>query len=207
MLTPDETDALVKFYGAVGSLFINWGILEGEMAAALREQLTSQMRNGSKGIVLACSIYGSMRMKTSRDTMKRIAEEFGYGAKALAFHKEFFQHIGHIEDFRDKLAHQAVMRANKVFDNHWRVSDFTTTRTIKSIKIYEFETDAIFDAAEDLRDAAASISLFLKKGARRSAPQLPTWRYKPSMLKLQRRRSGPSPQLPPSLPEASQGSR
>jgi hypothetical protein len=93
---------------AVGLLFLQWAKLENEMAASLRLHLYRQIRSTSKHGELASAVYGSMRMKASRDTMKRMAQELDYGEKALAFHHAFFMHIGHIEDFRDKLAHWVI---------------------------------------------------------------------------------------------------
>lgn len=176
-----------------------WAQLESELAALLRHYLTGQFRHSKtlKGLILACAIFGSMRLKSSRDTMKRIATELNFSSNALNFHEAFFTHIAHIEDLRDKLAHHLVRPANETYDGKWIVTDITTTRAVKSFKVYEFETDAVAAAAHDLYDAGQTIGGFFKKGVRRSAPPLPSWRYKPSMLKLRRDKKPLSPQAPP----------
>lgn len=181
---------------AVGYLFLQWAMLENEMAASLRNHLQRRMRNREKGYLIACSVYGSMRMKASRDTMKRIITELDCGPKALNFHQKFFAQIGHIEDLRDKLAHQFVVKANKEYDGVWHTADIVTTRSYTNFKVYEFRTEAIVSAAQDLTAAANMIGQYLPKAARRSAPQLPAWKYKPSMLKLRPRKRRPSPPTP-----------
>jgi hypothetical protein len=173
------------FAEAVGLLFLSWAKLENEMAASLRLHLSRQLRTGAKKGEVVSAVYGSMRMKNSRDTMKRLAQELDYGEKCLKWHQEFFTHIGHLEDFRDKLAHQLARPVNATADGQWKVSDIVTTRTWRSVKEYHFDTEAVTACGHDINLAAHSIGDFLKKGAKRSAPALPPWRYKPSMLKLQ----------------------
>ena len=199
---PQLNDPYGRLCSAVGLVFIQWAKLENEMAASLRAHLQRQGKNSARTYALAAAIYGSMRMKAARDTMKRIAQELDYGEKALAFHEEFFSHIGHIENFRDKLAHQIVSRANAEYDDWWIVTDIVTSRTVRSLKIYEFHTNAIIAAAFDLNLAALTVGDFLRKGARRSAPRLPAWRYKSSMLAFRPNKRLPTLPEPQPLPDA-----
>jgi hypothetical protein len=164
------------------------------MAASLRMHLGRQFRASAKSGELASAIYGSMRMKNSRDTMKRLAQELDYGPKALKWHQDFFAHIGELEEFRDKLAHQVLRPLNKDADGSWKVTDIVTTRTYRNVKEYHFDTAAVMACAHDINLAAHSIGDFLKKGAKRSAPALPAWQYKPSMLKLREDKMPTSPQ-------------
>ena len=189
---PDPASHYGRLCSAVGLLFLQWSKLETEMAASLRLHLVRQARNKSQAGGLGAAIYGSMRMKASRDTMKRIAQELEYGDKALNWHEGFFSHIGHLETFRDKLAHQLALKANEVEDGWWMVTDLVTSRSYLNTKIYTFETESIELAAQDLVWASHIIGEFLKKGARGSAPQSPPWQYTPSMLKLQVDKMPPS---------------
>lgn len=153
------------------------------MAASLRQHFRAQARNTKRAARMAAVVYGSMRMKAARDTMKRIAEAHEYAPKALEFHEAFFSHIGLIESFRDKLAHQTAVEIAGD-EGIWLVTDVVTTRSYKNPKAYQFTAEAILAAAQDLVLATVAIGSFLKKGPRRSAPKLPPWRYKPSMLKF-----------------------
>lgn len=180
---PDPNSHYGQLCSAVGLLFIQWAKFENEMSASLRQHFRTQARNTKRAARLAAVVYGSMRMKAARDTMKRIAQEHEYTPKALEFHEAFFSHIGLIESFRDKLAHQTTMEIEGE-EGTWFVTDVATTRSYRNLKAYEFTTNAILAAAQDLVLATVAISSFLKKGPRRSAPKLPPWRYKSSMLKF-----------------------
>ena len=154
--TPEELEHFRDLCTMVGALFITWARLESEMAATLRHFLTYRMRDKHKGLVISSAIYGSMRMKASRDTMKRLATELRYGPKLAGFHEAFFTQIGHIEDLRDKIAHNVVKSADEKLDGHWTVSDLATTRTISKYKTYEFESEALVAATTDLKHAASA---------------------------------------------------
>jgi hypothetical protein len=189
--TPEERDKFAELCAAAGGLFLMWAALESELSATLRYVLTRRMR-GKQGLVISSAILGSMRMKHSRDAMKRLVTELGYSQRILDFHESFFAQIGHIGDLRDKLAHHMVRPLNGGLS--WTVSDLAATRSFSNAKLYEFETESVSFAAHDLADAIVLIEQYFPKGARRSAPQLPSWRYKPSMLKLLTSKKRTSPQ-------------
>jgi hypothetical protein len=76
----------------------------------------------------------------------------------------------------------------------WALSDLASTRSFRNAKIYEFQTESVSFAAHDLAATMPLIEQYFSKGSRRSAPQLPSWRYKPSMLQLRVGKTRPSPQ-------------
>jgi hypothetical protein len=172
-----------RLCAAAGGLFLAWAGLENEMAAALRNYMNAQAGNSPKGLALACAVFGSMRMKASRDTMKRIAVEHEFGEAAIAFNDQLFTQIGHIETLRDKLAHQFAFKAHEEEDGWWAVTDLVTSRSMKTLKAYKFHNDSVAAAALDVRDATAAVSNILRSGAD-PIPALPAWRYRPSMLEL-----------------------
>ncbi|MEA3034921.1 MAG: hypothetical protein QOH04_680 [Sphingomonadales bacterium] len=175
---------------AIGRLFLAFGMLEVSLAAGLRLHLQRCMAGevgDNKSLEIAYTVYGSMRLKAARDALKRMLELERLGPQREAFRAAFFAHIGHIEDLRDKLAHQFVEKAWEEDDGNWVVSDSTTSRSPKSIKFYIFQTSAVVCAAADLEIAAHRIGAIIPTiGDRWKEFDLspPPWRYKPSMLKL-----------------------
>lgn len=61
---------------------------------------------------LAAAIFGSMRLKASRDICKCILTEEGASSTVLALHKALSERVAHIEDLRDKLALQWLKRSD-----------------------------------------------------------------------------------------------
>jgi hypothetical protein len=144
----------------------------------------------AKLLPTVCAVLGSMRLKVSRDMMKRLAVEENFTAESLDYFARIFDHIGHIEHLRDTLAHQKLSQTG---DPHtWQLSDYTTTRNVRSKKVYEITSDAVNMASDDLIAATDYLDLFLEKGRDPSSLQQPAWRYKPSMLKLLPKKKGPS---------------
>lgn len=200
----DAKGHYAELASAVGSLFLQWALLESEMAASLRHHLTKKMRARKQGYIMSCALFGSMRLKASRDTIKRVITELEYGEAALKYHTEFFSQISHIEDLRDRLAHHITIKSNKDYDGIWCACDVVATRSFKNYKIYEFDTETVFLAATDLRIAAGVVGGFLTSAADGRLPPMPTWRYKSSMLRLLPRRRQLSPQSMMLPPEPSQ---
>jgi hypothetical protein len=176
---------------AVGNLFITFGRLEGTLSAILRLHLANNFAehlSDHEGVALSGAIYGSMRFKAARDTLRRLAKAEGTTEKTNAFLDDVFGQIGHIENLRDKIAHQTVIPVpdeHATPDEYWQVSDQTVTRDIKKLKIYVFNTDAIIAAAQDLVTSAACLGNYSqgKKLFESVVPEPVSWRYKPSMLK------------------------
>jgi len=173
----------------VGNLFTEFARLENLLTSALKLHLAFNIGSPEdvKAMRLASAIYGSMRFKASRDTIKRLLEVEGCPKPRVAFVENLFVQVGHIEAIRDKIAHQMVVPAHSDLGAFWQVSDMVTTRNIQQLKVWVFDTDAVLFAAQDLN----KIGDFL--GKRPITNRLfdhiaefspPSWRYKPSMLKL-----------------------
>ena len=119
--------------------------------------------------------------------MRRLAKAEGVPEETNKFLDDLFGQIGHIENLRDKLAHQVTIAAKptpKAPKGYWQVSDQTVTRDLKSIKIYTFDTTAVLSAATDLIAAYSRIGN--NKQTKRLFENLSlepiSWQYKPSML-------------------------
>jgi hypothetical protein len=137
-------------------------------------------------IALSSAIYGSMRFKAARDTIKRIMKTEATPKPIENFVLSAFEHIGHIETFRDCIAHQTTVPAIEG-RGFWQVTDTITTRTVKDPKVRVFTSDAVVAAALDLVNAANRLGGNLI-GDRLYAGEFDvspvSWQYKPSMLKL-----------------------
>ena len=128
-----------------------------------------------------------MRFKTARDTIKRILAAEGADKPLVDYLEGIFAQIGHVENFRDKIAHQAVTPAHSDMDAFWQVSDLVNTRDLAKTQVWVFETSAVAAGSRDLLLAADLIGRKEVKGGNfgdYSDLSPPTWQYKPSMLKL-----------------------
>jgi hypothetical protein len=192
---PDELTAYHFLCIAVGSLFLDWANFESSLAAGLKIHLLGRMRSQDRETQMgaarvAAAVYGGQRMKAARDTMKRLAKVEAIDKAAIEFFEDAFAHIGHIEDLRDKLAHQSIQETDQ--QHVWRLHDIMTTRALAESTFYEINTLAIYYAGLDLKLASQRLSGFLSKDIPFELTPL-TWLYKPSMLKLLPRKSGLSP--------------
>jgi hypothetical protein len=200
-LPPEKQSAYDDLCKAVGSLFIRWARLENSLAAGLRLHLAERMpaKNQAerlRNMQTVCAVFGSMRLKDSRDTMKRIATEECYAENVMEHFKLVFAHIGHIGSLRDTLAHQQLKPTET--PGTWHLTNIATTRTVRSALTYQTTTDAIGFASEDLFNAAAYLDGFMTDDKFR--PMQLAWQYKPSMLRLLPRKNGPSPEAPTPQP-------
>lgn len=171
---------------AAGHLFIMFGRLEGTLSAVLRLHLGNQLAvvDGSM-VALPAAIYGSMRFKAARDTMKRIMNLQKVPDETKRFVLGVFEHVGHIETFRDYLAHQILAPAVEG-SPFWQVNDTVTTRDTSKPKVYLFTAEAIRAAGDDLLTASERLgnsNLTRKLFEGLDGAPVP-WRYKPSMLAL-----------------------
>jgi hypothetical protein len=174
----------------IGHLFITFARLEGVLAAQLKLHLAFRIQ-GEKAehedIILSSAIYGGMRFKAARDTVKRLMAAEGTPKLTENFVLKVFEHVAHIETFRDMIAHQQLVPAIEG-PSFWQLTDAVTTKTIKAPKIYVFDADLVFLAAQDLVTAAdrlgshqSSKRLFSDQDFDTSPVQ---WVYMPSKLKL-----------------------
>lgn len=177
---------------AVGRLFLNFGQLEGVLAATLRLHLAGKINpKVEKGLPLASAIYGGMRFKAARDTIKRVMEQENSPARVQKFVMDVMAHLKAIETFRDKLAHQLVVPVHDdhlTSDGDWQVADHIVSRDIRNPLIYVFKIEMVEAAADDLMAAANRFGKQAKVDKLFDAVDLSamTWRYKPSALKLQK---------------------
>ena len=188
--TDNELNAEYRLYCLnVGNLFTEFARLENLLTSALKLHLAFNIGSPEdvSAMRLASAIYGSMRFKASRDTIKRLFEVEDSPKLRVQFVENIFAQVGHIEAIRDKIAHQMVMPAHSDLGAFWQVSDMVTTRNIQQVKVWVFNTDAVFAAAKDLNtigDILGKRPITNKLFDHLAEFALPSWRYKPSMLKL-----------------------
>lgn len=202
----DLDDEYRKYCLNVGHLFSGFARLETLLAASLKLHLM-RLLDGScdknRSARLAGAIYGSMRFKASRDAIKRVLKAENAPTELTQYVTDIFIQAGHIEDLRDKIAHQQVLPAHDDMDGYWQVSDQASTRDLTNVKFYVFDTIAISSAASDLGLAGECLGKNAIKGplfAGLTDFSQPAWRYKPSMLKLvphSKLRIHPTQSLPP----------
>jgi hypothetical protein len=192
----------------VGHLFAAFSRFETGLTATLKLHLANNIneQNGAQAKRLSAAIYGSMRFKASRDNIKRILEIEGADRSIRDVSDDIFLQVGHIEAFRDKIAHQIVAPGfsggGKAF---WQVSDYITTRDSAAPKVWVFDNDAVAAAGHDLVVAGDAIGPRPVEGrlfTHLAGAQRPAWQYRPSMLKLvshnKRRNRSEPPHQPPS---------
>ena len=186
--TPEPSDEYQLYCANVGHLFTAFARLETTLTGSLKLHLAINIEKPGtpRAMKLASAIYGSMRYKASRDAIKRILTAESASKGLVAYIEGVFAHVGHIENFRDKIAHQTVSAAHNGKDGFWQVSDVVNTRDLVKTQVWAFNTSAVGAAANDLFLAESIIGNRPVKektfdGLTDLSP--PPWQYKPSMLK------------------------
>ena len=187
----------------IGHLFLSFANLENALTGALKLHMAESLsanESDPKAIMFASAVYGSMRFSTARDAIKRVISTDPPSPEKLAVLTDLFAQVGHVQGFRDMLAHQSLQRSSNRIDGTWRLSNMFTTKDLAKPQVYEFTMAAVNAAASDLVTAASTI------GSRRMGTKLIdglvaeaspiAWRYKPSMLKLLPRSKLNYPQEP-----------
>ena len=198
-----------------GQLFLSWARLETNLAANLRQFLTFTMTPGFRGrrfpYDVSAAIFGSARFKTTRTMITDLVKVTSGNQDVMAFLNTFFTHLGNIEDLRNKLAHQTLTPTTNPVSETWQLSDFVTTKHFGSVKRWTIAPQAIHYAAQDTVTAGTKFlgilvpHVFDRYHTLPFNLEQPPWLYKPSMLALQPRKRGPSPQVPPPPPPPSAG--
>lgn len=173
----------------LGHLVNTFGRMETLLMSALKLHLAMNIGSPTdvRAMQLAASIYGSMRFKAAKDTVKRILEVEEGPAQRRKIASEVFEQLAHIEDFRDKLAHQIVTAAHSDLGAFWQVSDHVTTRKLRSLKVWVFDTVALKYATSDLEAAAQLLGhkpVTNQLFDHLDHAELPKWSYKSSLLKV-----------------------
>jgi hypothetical protein len=175
---------------AVGHLFITFARLEGVLASMLKLHLAGDMGDMTDiaKVAKSSAIYGSLRFKAARDSIKRIATVEGAAEKTFSFVLSVFEQVAHIEDLRDKIAHHQLVPSTSGQPDRWVIHDATVTRDIRKPKVYVIHTNSIVLAAMDLNTAAARLGSGARPGhiliAAEDDLSSISWLYAPSMLKL-----------------------
>lgn len=174
----------------VGHLFICFARFEGALSAILRLHLANNTAlDRYESVALSSAIYGSLRYKAARDTIKRLLKLQKADKHLIEFIERVFAHVGHIEEFRNKIAHDTIVAVHEEHvtdDGFWQVSDQSTTRDIRNPKIYVFNADLVADAANDLVTAATRLGQNVENALLFDGLNIEPipWQYKPSKLKL-----------------------
>lgn len=188
--SPDETlgDEYRIYCGNVGHLFAGFARLETTLTSTLKLHLAINIEEPGtpRAMKLASAIYGSLRYKASRDAVKRILTAESASKEMVAYIEAVFAQVGHVENLRDKIAHQTVSAAHNPKDGLWQVSDVVNTRDLVKTQVWAFDTTAVGAAANDLFLAEAIIggryvSGKLFAGLTDLSP--PAWRYRQTMLR------------------------
>ncbi|HMG48785.1 MAG TPA: hypothetical protein VK614_15160 [Allosphingosinicella sp.] len=144
---------------------------------------TSQTRT----IALASAVYGSMRFKTSRDTINRILTTEPPKKTKAARLAAIFAHLGNIEKLRDYIAHQQISPVSQPMDGNWQISTLFSAKDLTKTAVFHFKTEAVNAASSDLtvalqRLGGRDVGTSLIDALIDDASPIP-WQYKPSMLK------------------------
>lgn len=172
----------------LGHLINTFGRMESLLTSALKLHLAMNIGSptDTRAMQLASAIYGSMRLRAARDTVKRVLDADDAPTARRARVEKVFEQLGHIESLRDKLAHQIVTPAHSDLGAYWQVSDHVTTRKLKQIKVWVFDTAAISHAAADLDKAAhflGAMPISDRLFSHLDEAALPNWKYNASMLR------------------------
>ena len=181
----------------VGHLFMAFSRLEGALAALLKLHLGDKLPKDSHvQQTLPSAVYGSMRFKAARDTLKRVMGVERTPDATRKFVSGVFEQIASIESLRDMLAHQQTVPADEGWP-FWQITDLMSTRDIPNTKIYIITPSDISKAADDL------VNVGLRLGSNSALKGIFTgdgfdispipWLYKPSMLKLLHQHKGRLP--------------
>lgn len=176
---------------AAGNLFITFAALENAMNSRLKLHLAYLINPAGEdpfAMSIGLAIYGSMRFKTARDTMKRIMVVEKAPKAIQDAVQAIFNQIGEIEKLRDLLAHQALSPYGEPPNQVLSLMTLFTSRDAGAAKRYEVNETVVSLAANDLMTA---INRTWCKGDRKAAlfteptfdPSPIPWQYKPSMLK------------------------
>jgi hypothetical protein len=188
MTAPVNDELITKMCEATGRLILAFAQVETVLSACLRFNLSNKIdvRLSPNTTGFAAAVYGSLRFKASRDTIKRVVHEERKLTEAQIQNLgDVFEHIAHIANLRDKLAHQlAVIPPTK--PDVWLLSDTYSTRRFHSRQTWQITSENVQEAASDLAAARELFMVGLTSGILlKNVPETPpTWRYKPSALKL-----------------------
>lgn len=187
----------------VGHLFLSFANLEGVLTSILKLHMAENLESNESnptGIKLASAVYGGLRFTQARDIMKRIIATEVPPSEKVDFLTGIFAQIGHVQAFRDMLAHQSLQRSTERIDGTWRLSNMFTTKDVTRPLVYEFTLEAVNAASSDLMKATKRlggqpVTTNLVDSAVGDLSPIP-WRYKPSLLKLVPRSQLNFPQSP-----------
>ena len=204
-----------QFCREVGKLILGFGNLENTLSICLKWHLRDAMiiLKPNHAASLSSAVYGSMRFKSSRDTIKRILKAERAGDQLAAFLAGAFVQMAHIEELRDKIAHQAVIEPRESHSGQWEAWDVFTTRDPENDRVWSFSLDAVAMAADDSHAFVERISTYLDVHRENVNSTLfgnldvspIAWRYKPSTLKLLPRSKRRGPRSPKPQPRSSRG--
>lgn len=140
-----------------------------------------------EALELASSILGGMRFKQSRETVNRIVAIQPENEAKRRWLTEAFSHLGNIEKLRNYLAHQQTSPINEELDGAWEISLLFTSQSPAKALRFEFETDVVKAASNDINRIAQKISTnpdvknLIDRLVQSVEPLV--WNYKPSSLK------------------------
>lgn len=178
-----------KLYALTGQLILLFASAEVYLSGCLRFNLSHKIDPAHESPEVhgfTGAVFGSIRFKAAVDIIKRVVEEERVlrPAQTAALQK-VFEHFGHIASLRDKLAHQYTTPHPDI-GGSWLISDSYSTRRPHSQKAWQITNEGIRDAALDLDLGRGWLGSHVQSAAMFShvPDEPPTWRYKPSSLKL-----------------------
>lgn len=173
---------------SIGHLFVTFARVEGTLGATLKLHLANKMGkiNDAENVAVSSAIYGGLRFTAARDTIKRLMSVEKPDQALVDFALGVFSQIGHIQDLRDKIAHQQLVQAFEGSGSMWQLVDTITSREIRNPKVFVFDTDAVSRAGNDLNTAAHRLGGNPGPGILDGLLNDVTpieWLYRPSMLR------------------------
>jgi len=97
-----------KYFLALGEFNTAYTGIEHHFTCCIKNTLSRQMRD-DKNEWLINAVVGSMRMAAAKDTIKRILRVQSAPPSRRALVDKAFAHLGEIEWFRNRLAHNATL--------------------------------------------------------------------------------------------------
>jgi len=105
---PSRIEFLVNIFLALGEFNTAYTGVKHHFTCCIKNTLSRQMRD-EKHKWLINAVVGSMRMAAAKDTIKRILRVQSAPPSRRALVDKAFAHLGEIEWFRNRLAHNATL--------------------------------------------------------------------------------------------------
>lgn len=201
----NRDEEYISFCLLLGRFFHSYTALEHEFSNAIIATVTRLTKHRIR-MRIALAVLGGQRMSPLKETIKRLLRATDASKKRRDYVDAMLHQVGEIQFFRDRLAHYFTTFSPK--PDTWVNLNHTGIREMDKLEDITFHISALDAAAEDMMKIRQSVGCWFshydRSGSART-PDVPTWRYKPSMLIRDRRKSSGSPKARKRPPRSSRG--